>query len=68
MDSGCTKNLKKVVKNFTRLDRSIKVPIKVWNGEVAMTAGKGIISIITNKGKRVMKDVFLVHGLAKKFA
>lgn len=67
VDSGCINYLTKEVNNFIRLDRSIKVLIKVWNGEVVLIIGKGNISIMINKGKRVMKDVFLVYGLVKKF-
>lgn len=65
MDSGCTNHMMNEVKSLTRLDISIKVPIKVRNGEVVMTVGKGDITIMTNKEKRVMKDVFLVPGLEK---
>lgn len=65
VDSGCTNHMTKEVKHFTKLDRSINVPIKVGNGDVVMTAGKGDISIMTVKGRRVIKDVFLVPGLAK---
>lgn len=63
--SGCTNHMTKNERSFTRLDRSIKVPIKVGNGEVVMTAGKGDISVLTSKGKRVMRDVFLVPELEK---
>ena len=55
----------KEARYFTRLDSSISVPIRVGNGEVVMTAGKGDITVMTNKGKRTIKDVFLVPGLEK---
>ena len=50
---------------FSRLDRSIKVPIKIGNRSVVMTAGKGDINVMTNGGKRTIKNVFLVSDLAK---
>lgn len=46
---------------------SINVPIKVGNGEAVMTARKGDINVMNNKGQRVIKDVFLVPGLEKHF-
>lgn len=65
VDSGCTNHMTKEESYFTRLDRSIKIPIRVGNGAFVMTDGKGDITVKTNRGKRVIKDVFLVPGLEK---
>lgn len=67
VESGCTNHMTKEEKHFTRLERSINVPIKVGNGEVVMTVGKGDIGVMTNKGERVIKYIFLVPGLEKNF-
>nr|ABW74576.1 pol polyprotein [Boechera divaricarpa] len=37
----------------------------VGNGEVVMNAGKGDITVFTKKGKKVIRNVFLVSGLEK---
>lgn len=37
--------MKKEVRNFTRLDKNNKVPIKVGNEEVVLTSGKTDIAI-----------------------
>ncbi|XP_010462955.1 PREDICTED: uncharacterized protein LOC104743593 [Camelina sativa] len=65
IDSVCTNHMTKEESYFTRPDRSVKVPIRVGNGEIVMTAGKGDIIVMTNRGKRVIKDVFLVPGVEK---
>ncbi|KAG7563872.1 Integrase catalytic core [Arabidopsis suecica] len=65
VDSGCTNHMTKEERYFTRLDKSIQVPIKVGNGEIVMTAGKGDITVCTSFGKKVIRNVFLVPGLEK---
>lgn len=50
---------------FSKLDKSIKVPIKVGNREVVMIAGKGDITVCTSFRKKVIRNVFLVSGLEK---
>lgn len=52
-------------KLFSRINTNIKVPIRVGNGAVLMTKGKGDIGVMTEKGKRIIGDVFLVPTLAK---
>lgn len=52
-------------KIFTKIDTSIKTPIRVDNGAVVMSKGKGDIEVMTKKGKRIIKDVFLVPKLGK---
>jgi len=49
VDSGCTNHMTKEVKYFITLDQSVKVPIKVGNGQHVMTAGKGNIQVMTSQ-------------------
>ncbi|KAG7579135.1 Zinc finger CCHC-type [Arabidopsis thaliana x Arabidopsis arenosa] len=65
VDSGCTNHMTKEVKYFITLDQGIKVPIKVGNGQRVMTAGKGNIQVMTSQGEKIIKEVFLVPGLAR---
>ncbi|KAL1198058.1 Retrovirus-related Pol polyprotein from transposon TNT 1-94 [Cardamine amara subsp. amara] len=65
VDSGCTNHMTKEVKYFITLDKSIKVPIKVGNGQHVMTAGKGNIQVMTSQGEKIIKEVFLVPSLAR---
>ncbi|XP_023633452.1 uncharacterized protein LOC111829048 [Capsella rubella] len=65
VDSGCTNHMTKEERYFSHIDRSIKVPIRVGNGDIVMTAGKGDITVMTSDGKRIIKNVFLVPGLEK---
>lgn len=65
VDSGATNHMTNEENYFSRLDRSIKVPIEIGNGGTVMTAGKGDITVMTKGGKRTIRNVFLVPGLAK---
>ncbi|CAA7051765.1 unnamed protein product [Microthlaspi erraticum] len=65
VDSGCTNHMTKEERYFSNINKSIKVPIKVGNGDTVMTAGKGDITVMTKHGKRVIRNVFLVPGLEK---
>lgn len=65
VDSGCTNHMTKEVKYFITLDRSIKVPIKVGNGQRIITAGKGNIQVMTSQGEKIIKEVFFVPDLAR---
>ncbi|XP_024003644.1 uncharacterized protein LOC112081433 [Eutrema salsugineum] len=65
VDSGCTNHMTKEEGYFSKLEKSVKVPIKVGNGEIVMTASKGDVTIMTNNGKKIIQNVFLVPGLEK---
>ncbi|XP_010436687.1 PREDICTED: uncharacterized protein LOC104720492 [Camelina sativa] len=65
IDSGCTNHMTKEERYFSHINRSIKVPIRVGNGDIVMTAGKGDITVMTSHGKKIIKNVFLVPGLEK---
>ena len=48
VDSGYTNHMTKEVSYFITLDKSIKIPIKVANGQQVITAGKGNIQVMTS--------------------
>ncbi|XP_013632891.1 PREDICTED: uncharacterized protein LOC106338468 [Brassica oleracea var. oleracea] len=52
-------------KIFVRLNTNINVPIRVGNGAVMISKGKGDIKVMTKKGKRIIRDVLLVPNLGK---
>lgn len=67
LDSGCTNHMTKEVSYFITLDKSIKLPIKLGNGQrVRNHAGKWIIQVMSSsQGEKVIKEVFLVPNLAR---
>ena len=64
IESGCTSHMT-YEKLFIRLNTNIKVPIQVGNGAVLMSKGKRDIEVMTKKGARIIRDVFLVPSLGK---
>ena len=65
IDSGCTNHMTPNEKIFVRLNTNINVPIRVGNGAVMISKGKGDIKVMTKKGKRIIRDVLLVPNLGK---
>lgn len=65
IDSGCTNHMTPYEKLFVKIDTNIKVPIRVGNGAIMISTGKGDIEVMTKKGIRIIKDVLLVPSLGK---
>lgn len=65
IDSGATNHMTREERLFTTIDKSFKIPIRIGNGARLMTTGKGNIEVMTKKGVRVIKDVFLVPEIDK---
>ena len=63
VDSGCTNHMTKHSHIFTEIDSSIKVPVRMGNGEMVKSEGKGTITIQTKKGAKHIKDVLYVPNL-----
>lgn len=63
IDSGCTNHMTKDSKYFTEMDSTIKVPVRMDNGAMVNSEGKGIVTIQTKKGTRQIKDVLYVPSL-----
>lgn len=65
IDSGATNHMTKEERFFITLDTSVQIPIRIGNGARIMTTGKGNIEVMTRKGARVIRDVFLVPEIDK---
>lgn len=65
IDSGATNHMTKEESFFSTIDKSFQVPIRIGNGARLMTTGKGSIEVMTKRGIRVIKDVFLVPEIDK---
>lgn len=63
IDSGCTNHMSKHSEVFTEIDSSIKVPVRMGNGVVVKSEGKGTVAVQTRKGTRMIKDVLYVPSL-----
>ncbi|KAL4367990.1 hypothetical protein GQ457_05G026520 [Hibiscus cannabinus] len=63
IDSGCTSHMTNDSSIFTKLDSSIKVPVRMGNGAMVKSTGKGTIFVQTKKGTKYINDVLLVPDL-----
>lgn len=63
VDSGCSNHMSGDKTIFSKLDTSQKSQVKLGNGEMVKTKGKGTISIPTNLGTKKINDVLLVPSL-----
>lgn len=65
VDSGCSNHMMKDSFYFTHLGTCLRIPIKMGNGVVVQSGGKGTIAINTYKGTSLIKDVLYVPELDK---
>ena len=63
IDSGCTPHMTNNSSIFCKLDSSIKVPVRMGNGAIVKSTGKGTIGVQTKKGMKYINDVLLVPDL-----
>ncbi|TXG55956.1 hypothetical protein EZV62_017269 [Acer yangbiense] len=63
IDSGCSNHMTADEDIFSELDKSVKTKVKMGNGELVESKGKGTVAIQTRKGTRYIKDVLLVPSL-----
>ncbi|KAL4352088.1 hypothetical protein GQ457_06G029360 [Hibiscus cannabinus] len=63
IDSGCTSHMTNDSSIFSKLDSSIKVPVRMGNGAMVKSTGKGTIVVQTKKGTKYINDVLLVPDL-----
>ncbi|TXG46269.1 hypothetical protein EZV62_028232 [Acer yangbiense] len=63
IDNGCTSHMARDLSLFTSLNRTDRTKVKLGNGQIVQAAGKGIISIHTNKGPKLIHDVLLIPDL-----
>lgn len=64
IDSGCTNHMTNDSSLFCKLDTSVQTPVRMGNGEVLTSKGKGTIVVPTKKGRRFINDVLLVPVLS----
>jgi hypothetical protein len=63
LDSGCSHYMAKDESIFKDIDETVKVKVRLGNGSVVESKGKGTVMVETNKGTRFIKDVLLVPNL-----
>ena len=63
MDSGCSNHMAKDETIFKSIDESDKVKVRLGNGSVVESKGKGTVMVETEKGTRLIHDVLLVPSL-----
>ncbi|KAL4362450.1 hypothetical protein GQ457_04G012430 [Hibiscus cannabinus] len=63
IDSGCTSHMTNDSSIFNKLDSSIKVLVRMGNGAMVKSTGKGTIVVQTKKGTKYINDVLLVPDL-----
>jgi len=63
LDSGCSNHMAKDETIFKSIDESIKVKVRLGNGSVVESKGKGTVMVETDKGTRLIHDVLLVPSL-----
>nr|KYP76948.1 Retrovirus-related Pol polyprotein from transposon TNT 1-94 [Cajanus cajan] len=63
LDSGCSNHMAKDQSIFKDIDNSVKVKVRLGNGTMVESQGKGTVVVETKKGTRLIKDVLLVPNL-----
>ncbi|KAL4347404.1 hypothetical protein GQ457_17G002840 [Hibiscus cannabinus] len=63
IDSGCTSHMTNDSSIFNKLDSSTKVPVRMGNGVMVKSTGKGTIVVQIKKCTRYINDVLLVPDL-----
>ncbi|CAL9013160.1 unnamed protein product [Prunus brigantina] len=65
IDSGCSNHMTSREDLLVDIDRRVKAKVQVGTGVLVDVAGKRTLVIETTKGKRYIKEVMLVPGLAE---
>lgn len=63
IDSGCTNHMSKYLSIFSSIDPIIKPKIKLGNGDIVQAKGRGIVTVSTTKGTKVIKNVLFIPEL-----
>nr|KYP58379.1 Retrovirus-related Pol polyprotein from transposon TNT 1-94 [Cajanus cajan] len=63
LDSGCSNHMAKDQSIFKDIDNSVKVKVRLGNGTMVESQGKGTVMVETKKGTRLIKDMLLVPNL-----
>ncbi|XP_010481173.1 PREDICTED: trichohyalin-like [Camelina sativa] len=67
IDSRATSHMVNDKSWFTELGTNTRAWLNLGSGEIVQTQGKGTVSVITESGKRNMKDVLLVPSLTHNY-
>ncbi|CAN6690841.1 unnamed protein product [Malus baccata var. baccata] len=65
IDSACSNHMTSRDELLVEIDRSIKAKVQVGTGVLVDVKGKGTLVIDTDKGKRYIREVMLVPGIAE---
>ncbi|KAB2620418.1 hypothetical protein D8674_039361 [Pyrus ussuriensis x Pyrus communis] len=65
IDSGCSNHMTSREDLLVDIDRKVKAKVQVSTGVLVEVEGKGTLIIETIKGRRYIKEVMLVPGLAE---
>ncbi|TXG57853.1 hypothetical protein EZV62_015682 [Acer yangbiense] len=63
LDSGCSNNMSRNNKIFLDIETTVRSKVKLGNGFIVESKGKGTILIETKRGPRYIRDVLLVSDL-----
>ncbi|XP_058783623.1 uncharacterized protein LOC131658333 [Vicia villosa] len=63
LDSGCSNHMARDDTIFKSIDESVKLKVRLGNGSVVESKGKGTVMVETDKGTRLIHDVLLVPSL-----
>lgn len=67
INGGCTSHMAKNEATFHTLNKSIKIKVKLENGEIVQSEDKWSISFNTKVGIKYINDIFLVPYLHPNF-
>jgi len=60
IDSGCTHHMTANFENFKTLDRTYSSKVKLGDGRLVDVKGKGVVSVQTSLGTKLISDVLFV--------
>ncbi|KAK3018020.1 hypothetical protein RJ639_004740 [Escallonia herrerae] len=63
LDSGCSNHMAREKSIFLDMDSAVNTKVKLGNGTIVQTQGKGTIGVQTKQGTRFIGDVLLVPDL-----
>lgn len=63
VDSGCTCHMARDESLFSSIDKSVRVKVKLGNGEIVESQGKGSVYIQTKQGIKLVPDVLFIPSL-----
>ncbi|GLT45830.1 hypothetical protein SLA2020_196340 [Shorea laevis] len=65
VDSGCTCHMANNEAIFSELDKSVRIKVKLGNGSIVQSEGKGNVAVQTKKGTKYIHDVLFIPSLSQ---